>query len=327
MRLVQGYVRVSSVEQEQGFGPEAQADRIHRYASEKGLEPVQISHESKSGESLTNRFELHGVLARAEAAVEQGGEAHIIFPGLDRLTRDLIDQEGVVTRSFRTGVRLHSTLPSENDTLDPAYAGDPMRTAIRQFFGVINQLDRAIIQRRLDGGLARKAAGGGFTGGRVPFGYRSVDQELVIDPEGAPVVRRIFALARHGVDQGTIAAIIAGEAPACRHWRKQQVSRVLEREPLYARGVYRPRGGDLEVSRPDLVILVGEEGPQAAVGVDWSKLPDPVRLSGLVVMLGRPEAELRSLISQHGLLVRWRGKQPLVPLASVARLRDLLGQK
>lgn len=321
-RLVLGYVRVSAVEQEQGFGPEEQTRRIHAYCEERDLGTPEIIYESKSGESIIKRAELHMLLARAEAAVEDDCEVHIAFPGLDRLARNLIDQESVVTRSQRCGIRIHSTLSSENDTLDPAYADDPMRVAIRQFFGIINQLDRAIIQRRLDGGLARKAAAGGFTGGRLPFGYRSQDQEIEIDEEQAAVVRRIFAAAEHGLDQGTIASIVGSQWPTlCGHWHKRQVGRILARKDLYCGGRYRPRMGAQEIDRPDLIIVTGDEDFEPT-GFDWDRLPDPVRLEGLATLLQITPEALREIVTLNGFLVHNRRSGVYFPKKSALAVRD-----
>lgn len=326
-QLTLGYVRVSSIEQERGFGPEVQEEAIRRYCGEQGLPAPEIHHESRSGESLLKRNEVHLVLAKAEAAAEDGIIAHVVFYSLDRLARDLIDQEGVVVRCFQTGVRLHSTDLSEADTLDPAYADDPMRTAIRQFFGIIHQLERKIIQRRLDGGLARKAAQGGFTGGRVPFGYASVNQDLVPEPRAAAVVRHVFRLREAGLNLDAVAAVVANLFPdLCGHWGKQRVGRILKARELYAEGIYRPRGSDNAFRRPELILLQGEEStsPAGMLDVDVDTLPDPIRLNGLAVLLGRSEDELRSLISEHGILVRWRGKSPLVPRESSRRLFELI---
>lgn len=327
MILVLGYVRVSSIDQEHGFGPEVQADKILKYAATKDLPPPTLHYESKSGESILNRVELHRVLAHSETAAEVGGEAHIIVYSLDRLTRDLIDQESVVTRCQKTGVRIHSTIEAENDTLDPAYAKDPMRQAIRQFFGIIHQLDRAIIQRRLDGGLSRKASQGGFTGGRVPFGYRASNQELEVDPEQAAAVCRVFELMDAGITKQVIAAIISREYPRiCGHWTGVQVTRAARRRELYAEGIYRPRGGEQSLQRPELVILRDEfrkSLPETGI-LDISKLPDPIRLDGLAILLRQDQRDLMRLIRDNGILARYRGAVPLIPKPSVKRICDIL---
>lgn len=327
MRVVFGYVRVSSIEQESGYGPEVQEGKIREYCQAQDLPAPQIIHESKSGESIVKRYELNLLFARAEAAAEGGHETHVIIPGLDRLSRTLIDQESVVLRCQSKGVRLHSTVAAENDTLDPAYSDDPMRTAIRQFWGIINQLERSIIRGRLDGGIARKAVEGGFTGGRPPFGYRVVNRELEIDDEAAAVVRRIFGLHRRGIDQATIVAVVARECPQrCGHWHKRQVGRVLEREDLYARGRYRPRTGAQEVERPELIILQErDDAPRPAQeGVDWNRMPDTVTLPAVAILLGVEVSHLRSLISQHRIVAKYRKGTIFVDKPQAKRLSELV---
>jgi len=253
--LVLGYVRVSTIDQTHGFGLEVQEELIRGCAQRKGLPPPEVIKESKSGESITKRSELHMVLQRAEDAQEEGIQAHIIFAGLDRLSRDLIDQESVYTRCLGKGIRLYSAQESESETLDPQFAGDPMRTAIRQFFGIIHQLDRAIIQRRMDGGLAAKAAKGGFTGGRPPFGYKSINGELAVDPKYVDAVRTIFRSLDLGWSATGVALLIKEQYAGLANWGTSLIYRIIENRDLYEKGIYRPRLGTEFVVRPELRIL------------------------------------------------------------------------
>lgn len=318
--LTLGYVRVSTIEQESGYGRDVQSDRITAYCAARGLPQPVFYLESKSGEKLHTREELHQMLARAEISVEQGVETHIIFPGLDRLTRDLIDQESVVLRCFAKGIRPHSTFEAENDVLDPAFSGDPMRTAIRQFFGIIHQLDKAIIQRRLDGGLTKKASEGGFTGGRTPLGYKSVNQELVIDEEVAPAIRQIFTLHQQGVDQETISGIVAGSFGGA--WTRRKVCTVIKRQELYLEGQYRPRLATEPIYRPDLIIGTTDH---AVVGdVDWSKMPTTVRLPTVALVTGLSYAAVEAAALKQGILVKWRKKYAYISRDDAQRLTETL---
>lgn len=158
--LVLGYVRVSSTEQEQGFGPQVQEAAIRSYCREHQLGEPEIVHESASAENIVQRVEIKAVLHRVKAAQAAGTPAHVVFYRLDRLARNLSDQEVVVGLALTHRFRLHSTFSAEADTLNPAYAGDPMRTLIRQVFGMFAQFERATIQGRLDAGLAEKAKRG-----------------------------------------------------------------------------------------------------------------------------------------------------------------------
>lgn len=325
--LVIGYTRVSAIEQEQGYGPDIQAHGIRDYAKTYPLPAPEIVLESKSGESLLARQEIKVTLARMQAAREQGREAHLIFHKLDRMARDLIDQETVVANALKHGFRLHSTMLAENDTLNPVYAGDPHRVAIRQFFGMTNQLEKATIQIRLDGGLHMKAKEGGSTGGRLPFGYWSVNQELAIEPQESQAVARAFTLRDAGAEMAAIKIVLAKEFPhLCGHWEKGQVSRVLARRNLYQHGMYRTRLGVEEVYHPELVIYRPDQ-PQAApkkmVGVDWDSIPEQVSTLMLGIICGAGEHWLRRQIEDRRFIASSRKTKVYVGKATAKELVKL----
>jgi DNA invertase Pin-like site-specific DNA recombinase len=330
--LVLGYVRVSSLEQEHGYGPEVQAKAIEAFCAENGLAAPELVYESVSGESITRRKELQQVLVRVEDEQNAGGEAHLVFYRLDRLSRTLMDQETVVGRALRVGFRLHSTQPSEAETLDPAYAGDPMRTAIRQFMGIFSQLERATIQARLDSGLHAKALTGKSTGGRPPFGYMSKDKDIAIDPEEVPIVRRVFELHQHGLDQASIVAVTSREFPAkCGPWNKSTVSRMLRRRDLYAFGRYRTCRGVQEMDRPELVVLTKEAGsdrlrPLAppSMAAAWEKAPDPVPLLTLSLLLSTSSTWISNQVKHRDMLVTWNKGKMLIPLESAKLLAEII---
>jgi DNA invertase Pin-like site-specific DNA recombinase len=329
--LVLGYVRVSSIEQESGYGPQVQEEAIRAYCADKGLSDPEIVHETASAESLVERQQLRDLLARAKATQEDGTPTHVVFYRLDRLARQLTDQESIVGHSMRYGYQLHSTYAAEAETLSPAYAGDPMRVAIRQFFGIFSQLERATIQARLEGGRFAKAKDGGATGGRTPFGYMPKDRDIAVDPESAPIIRRVYELAHHGLDQASIAALVAREHPGpCSHWGKCQISRILARRALYAQGRYRSRLGVVEVNRPELRILpqvLGEPAPvPVATGapIAWDQFPDPMPMLTLSLLLDRPAAWIQRQITDHGLRATWLKGRMLVYRTAATRLEQIV---
>ncbi len=320
------YVRVSSIEQEQGFGLQVQREALQAYAAAQGLPAPEIIEESASAESIVARVELQQVLARAKAHQEEGGQAHVLFFKLDRLARNLIDQESMVQFALKYGVRLHSTVSAEADSLNPAYAGDPIRVAIRQFFGIFSQLERSIIQARLDSGLAAKAREGGATGGRTAFGYISRDDDIIVNPPAAPIVRLVFALHAQGLDQAGIAAVAMRQDPVlCGHWTKCQVSRVLRRERLYRYGEYKPRLAYTPVIREELRILVDDGStlpPLASGPVEWKAFPDPMATTTLGIVLGRSKVWIERQIIDLGLPVRWAKGRQMLSRTSAARLEQ-----
>lgn len=327
-----GYVRISTTEQAHGYGLDVQESRIREYAQRKGLPAIQLFSESKSGESIIQRHEFNTMMSAAESKVEEGLQVHVIFSSLDRLSRRLFDQETIVMRCFTSGVRLHSTQEAENDTLDPEHSDDPMRTVIRQFFGVFHQFDKAIIQRRMDGGLQAKGARGGFTGGRPPFGYKASEQELVIDEGRASVIRLLFALHKEGVPNTTIAALLRQRYPVlCRSFAHQHVTRLLGREALYRKGEYVPRHADGKVTvRPDLIILTDNQDRATLEGIgqvtlDWAHCPPRLRLDIAAHLLGASIARIRELIAIKHLQVQHEGEGVYLPRDTILNLHTLLG--
>lgn len=325
-----GYIRVSSIEQEGGFGPEVQEKAVRAYCAAKGFTDLVLVHESASAESLISRKEIIALLGTAKDLAAAGEEVHIVFRSSDRLARSLTDQESVVATSFSVGFRLHSTLSHEAELFDPAYGADPMRTAMRQVFGVFNQLDKAMIQGRLDGGLFAKAETGGSTGGRYPFGYMGVNQEIVPCPEEIPAVKRAFELERAELDLASTAVVLRREYPAvCGGFTKSSVMRLLRRRELYQFGMYRSRVAASAQCRPELIISPPREGDAAPAivdvqaPIDWTDVPDPVPAYTLAILLARTPEWVRSETQRLALPARIHKNRLILPLASAQRLEVL----
>jgi site-specific DNA recombinase len=305
--IVLGYVRVSSTEQEQGFGQEVQANAIRAYCAEQALSPPEIVYESVSAESIVARIELKALLRRAKDA---GAEAHVVFYRLDRLARNLSDQEMVVGHSMTNGYRLHSTYAAESETLNPAYAGDPMRVLVRQVFGIFAQFERATIQGRMDTGLMEKAKVGGSTGGRLPFGYLSQDRDIAVDTACIPIVQLVFGLAKEGLTLSAIAAYLARQFPErCAAWDKGTISRMLSKRNLYQYGRYRSRLGVVEFDRPELCMVLPDQvlaPPPSRVGpISWERFEDPLPILVLSLLLDKPVPWIQRAITDQGIAIKW----------------------
>lgn len=321
--LVIAYVRVSSQEQESGYGPEIQEEGIRAYCRAKNLGEPEVVHESASAENISGRTEFIDVMRRAKATQQAGGQAHVVFHKLDRLSRNLIDQEATVLQALQYGHRLHSTNSAETEVLDPHFAGDPMRTAMRQMVGIFNQLERATIQGRLDSGLHAKARIGGWTGGRPPFGYRAVNGDLeIIDACRAPIARA-FQMDTHGVDLSTIASTLAREYPdLCGRWNHVYVRRILVKADFYARGMYRPRLGAHAVSRPELIILPDSlltarirNRTKITKLVDWSTIKrDPMPAPTLALLLRVPVGAVQAAVVAKAIPVTWHKARMMIAL-------------
>jgi DNA invertase Pin-like site-specific DNA recombinase len=224
-----GYRRVSTAGQVDRYGLPAQETDLRGYARTTGHKLIRIETDGAKPGCLPPD-ERPGLLA-ALKAIEKGEADGLLLPGdLDRLARELVLQEAVLGRVWQAGGVVHTTTRGEVEKDDP---DDPMRTALRQFMGVIAQLDRALQIKRMRNGRKAKAAAGGYAGyGSPAFGQRSVDGELVGDEDQAATIARMRELRGEGLSYRLIAATLNAEGLQSKRggdWHPQTISRVLER--------------------------------------------------------------------------------------------------
>jgi len=174
-----------------------------------------------------------GISGSVPVALRRGGKALLadalagrfdvlIVEGLDRLSRDVGEQDQVVKRFEFRGIRIIGTA----DGYDTQARG---RKVMRVARGLVNELYLDDLREKTHRGLAGQFDRGYHVGG-VCYGYRSEPtpdgrgRQLVIDPDQARVVRRIF----ENYAEGSSARGIAHR--------------------LNAEGVASPRGGTWAVS-------------------------------------------------------------------------------
>ena len=115
----------------------------------------------------------------------------VITKDLSRLGRDYI-MTGYYSEIFfpSQGVRyiaLADNFDSENTEND-----------IAPFKNILNEMYARDISRKIKAAKHQRAKDGKYIGAQAPFGYQKNNHQLVIDPEAAVVVRRIFAMASSG---------------------------------------------------------------------------------------------------------------------------------
>lgn len=232
MRVV-GYLRVSTDRQaEEGSGLEVQQEAIEQWALSRGLDLVGFT--TDEGISGSNGVETRLGLAEALEALREGRVQGLVVYRLDRLARDLVLQEQLLAEVWRMGCQVFSTSAAEDAYLadDPA---DPSRRLIRQVLGAVSEYERAIIALRLKAGRTRKAATGGYAGGRPPFGFKAVGKELVHDDDEQAVLQRVSELKELGMSLREIAAFLDREGYPCRtaaRWHPSTIARLLQRETV-----------------------------------------------------------------------------------------------
>lgn len=192
-----GYVRVSSEDQrDNGLGLEGQEQAIRAFAISQGYTLVGVVADAAVS-GATNPLQRPGF----QQIIEQAADIDLLLVWkFDRLARDLVYAVATTDLLLRDyDIKLRSvTEPIDTDT--------PMGRMVFGILAGLAELERENIKARTLMGRKLKAQRGGFAGGRVPYGYRSVDKALVVDPAEAEVVRLIFRLRESGLGVKRIAA-------------------------------------------------------------------------------------------------------------------------
>lgn len=119
------------------------------------------------------------------ADIRAGRVDVVITYRIDRLSRSVLDFHQLIAFFERHGVMFVSITEDFNTT-----------TAMGRFaLGIIMgfaELEREMASERVREKIAAARRRGRWTGGTVPFGYRSEDARLVIDEDEAAIVRMIF---------------------------------------------------------------------------------------------------------------------------------------
>lgn len=273
---VYGYVRVSSDSQEDNQSLSMQRADIEKYCTEKKLDHPHCVTEVASAAKPMWVVNLPGVPAEDKSTAsaprpmlmtllthmkqvrEKVGlkQLHLIIWRLDRLARVDYEQELFLTLFRRDNIQLHSVVPTEDHMLDGGHVRDPARAFTRTVLAAAASYERALIEMRMNSGMAYKAANGGYTGGVPPFGYNAKNAELVITPHEASMVCFVFYLKiRYKLSASAISKYITQNKDLSdkEMYDRHKISRILQNKALYS-GMYRDRFGALHL-RQDLKIL------------------------------------------------------------------------
>lgn len=219
---VAAYLRTSTDSQEEGL--ETQRAEIRAWAKSQGH--TVAGWYVDEGISGSNGLESRIGLADALAA-----KLPVVVYKLDRLARDLVIQETILGQAKREGIRIFSTLATEDAYLedDPK---DPTRKLIRQVLGAVADYERAMIRLRMAAGANRKKANGGYAGGGIPFGFRSEGHDLVSDSSERKALKVMKDLRSRGRSLREIARELDSQGLKPRKgesWHPHSVARILQR--------------------------------------------------------------------------------------------------
>ena len=196
MRKKKCYIctRVSTAAQTEGYSLEAQQERLREYADYKNLEIAgEYCDAGKSGKSIVGRPAFLQMLD--DISSEKDNISFVLVFKLSRFGRNAAD----ILKSLQLLEDYEVDLICVEDAIDSSTPGGKLTLTI---LSAVAEIERENINVQFMAGKMQKILNGGWPGGPAPYGYRSVDKELVVEPEEAEIVKLIFD--RYIQDDGTL---------------------------------------------------------------------------------------------------------------------------
>lgn len=173
MKEAVGYLRVSDPSQVNGTGFERQEETIKTFAAKNGFKIRKVFKETCTG-TAENRFEF----SRMIEELLNNGCRTIIIESLDRFARDSGVQYVLLSLLIRHEISLFSALNGENVTEN--YGKDPVSRFMVQILGDVSELEKNLINRRLQSARDRKSVElGKRIEGKKPYGTFPGESEVL----------------------------------------------------------------------------------------------------------------------------------------------------
>lgn len=185
MKNVVAYTRVSTDGQvgEDKFGLEVQREQILEYCSKNDMNILRwYTDEGESGAKTRPGFDeiVYGEVSNPPVEA-------VVVAKTDRVARDI-----EIYYYYKMLLR-NKSIELISIAEDFGQFG-VFSSMLESFTLCVAQMERNNIMKRTSAGRCAKAATGGYSGGRPPYGYRTENKRLVINPEEAETVRRVFRM-------------------------------------------------------------------------------------------------------------------------------------
>lgn len=232
-KLAIGYCRVSTDGQvgEDKFGLEAQKEQIKLFALGNGYEIIEWAVDDGYSGATLDRPALNELL---HGEVSNPPVEAIIVAKNDRMSRDM-EQYFYVSYSLK---KKNIELKSVSEDFGQMGVFANIMSSLAMF---IAEQERINIAKRTGSGRKLKAAAGGYSGGRAPYGYRISEGRYVIVPDEAEMVRRVFELLDGGKTLTDTAEWLNENGYKTRGGKKfyaSNIKAIRDNRPLYE-GMYK----------------------------------------------------------------------------------------
>jgi site-specific DNA recombinase len=228
MRKIAFYTRISTDEDHQKYSLAAQKERLEAFCQSQYGDDWQLISLYRDTESAThlNRPGLQQLLSDAQA---RAFDTVLVFR-VDRLSRNVKELSQLIDELTNNNIALKSI----TEPFDTTNAAGKM---MLQMLGVFAEFEHKTIIERTKAGMEKKAKGGTFVGGVVPYGYRlDPDQGLLPADDEASLVEqmfRMYAVEKMGAQSISVKLNHAGERKRSgKPWDKRVILHILQ-SPIY----------------------------------------------------------------------------------------------
>jgi site-specific DNA recombinase len=250
------YIRWSTEDQGQGTTLETQEEGCRHYILSQGwrVNPALIFvDDGYTGSNLERP-----AMAELRKSVRAGRVDCVVVFKLDRLSRSVLDTVNLVLHEWKGKCHVKSARELIDTTT-------PQGRMIFYVLVSFAEHERDIIRERMYSGRVRRATQGRNPGRMIPYGFRKGEAsgQVVVDPDKAAVVRRIFQEYLTGDGIRTIARRLNGEGGYGRQWDISGLQKILDC-PLYkgvlewgARAMTRGEDGKVRAVKRDKPTVTG----------------------------------------------------------------------
>ncbi|MEK4650810.1 recombinase family protein [Niallia sp. FSL W8-0954] len=225
MKRAVDYDRVSTFEQAtEGYSIASQSESNKKFIESQNWELIDRYVDDGYSAKNLNRPEMQRLIEDAQAKKFDV----VVFYKLDRLVRSVSDLDKLLKIFDANNIAIRSVTEPFDTT-----------TAMGRFLiilvAAIAQWERETISERVSLNILQKTKSGEWKGGTPPFGYKIVNEKLVVNDDESPVVKEVFQLART-LGFYTIAKTLTSKGFVTRNggdWHVDTV-RGIANNPIYA---------------------------------------------------------------------------------------------